>query len=88
MDKKIKLENGFVCTINTDVLDDMEFVDLLADTEDDPLKIGRVALMLLGKEQKKNLYDHLRTEDGRVPVTSMNDAIEKIFNALGDEAKN
>lgn len=88
MDKKIKLENGFECTINTDVLDDMEFVDLLADTEDDPLKIGRVALMLLGKEQKKNLYDHLRTEDGRVPVTSMNDAIEKIFNALGDEAKN
>ena len=54
MDKKIKLENGFECTINTDVLDDMEFVDLLADTEDDPLKIGRVALMLLGKEQKKN----------------------------------
>ena len=88
MDKKIKLENGFECTINTDVLDDMEFVDLLADTEDDPLKIGRVALMLLGKKQKKNLYDHLRTEDGRVPVTSMNDAIEKIFNALGDEAKN
>ena len=88
MDKKIKLENGFECTINTDVLDDMEFVDLVADTEDDPLKIGRVALMLLGKEQKKNLYDHLRTEDGRVPVTSMNDAIEKIFNALGDEAKN
>lgn len=88
MDKKIKLENGFECTINTDVLDDMEFVDLLADTEDDPLKIGRVALMLLGKEQKKNLYDHLRTEDGRVPVTSMNDAIEKIFNALGDESKN
>lgn len=88
MDKKIKLENGFECTINTDVLDDMEFVDLLADTEDDPLKIGRVALMLLGKEQKKNLYDHLRTDDGRVPVTSMNDAIEKIFNALGDEAKN
>jgi len=88
MDKKIKLENGFECTINTDVLDDMEFVDLLADTEDDPLKIGRVALMLLGKEQKKNLYDHLRTEDGRVPVTSMNDAIEKIFNALGDDAKN
>jgi hypothetical protein len=88
MDKKIKLENGFECTINTDVLDDMEFVDLLADTEDDPLKIGRVALMLLGKEQKKNLYDHLRTDDGRVPVTSMNDAIEKIFNALGDDAKN
>lgn len=88
MDKKIKLENGFECTINTDVLDDMEFVDLLADTEDDPLKIGRVALKLLGKEQKKNLYDHLRTEDGRVPVTSMNGAIEKIFNALGDEAKN
>lgn len=88
MEKKIKLENGFECTINTDVLDDMEFVDLLADTEDDPLKIGRVALMLLGKEQKKDLYDHLRTEDGRVPVTSMNDAIEKIFNALGDEAKN
>lgn len=88
MEKKIKLENGFECTINTDVLDDMEFVDLLADTEDDPLKIGRVALMLLGKEQKKNLYDHLRTDDGRVPVTSMNDAIEKIFNALGDDAKN
>ena len=86
--KDIKLANGFEYSIDDSVLDDMEFVDLLADTEDDPLKIGRVALMLLGKEQKKNLYDHLRTDDGRVPVTSMNDAIEKIFNALGDEAKN
>ena len=88
MKKKIELENGFKCTIEDSVLDDMEFVDLLAELEDNPLKIGKVAEMLFGKEQKKKLYDHLRTKDGRVPVTAMNDAIEQAFNALGDESKN
>ena len=44
--------------------------------------------MVLGEEQKKRLYDHLRTEDGRVPTQAIGDAMEEIFAAAGDQSKN
>ena len=87
MEKQIKLENGFELTIDDVVLDDMELVDLLGELEDDPMKIGKVVKKVLG-DQKNALYDHVRTEDGRVPVSVLTDAITEIFEALGEEAKN
>ena len=85
--KRIELENGFTCTIDESALDDMEFVDLLADCEENPHHIGRLVEKLFGKDNKKALYDHLR-KDGRVPISSVNEAVEQAFNALGEEAKN
>ena len=85
--KEIKMENGFSCTIDETALDDMEFVDLLADCEENPHHIGKLVEKLFGKENKRALYDHLR-KDGRVPISAVNEAVEKAFNALGEEAKN
>ena len=87
MERTITLKNGFEATINDSALDDMELVDLLGELEDDPMKIGKVVSKVLG-EQKKALYDHVRTDDGRVPVASLTDAITEIFEALGEDAKN
>jgi hypothetical protein len=36
---------------------------------------------MLGKDQKKKLYDHVRTDDGRVPVEKLSTEIQEIFEA-------
>ena len=79
---------GFNFTVDTDALNDMEFIDALCETMDDnPIAFSKVCTRLLGSEQKKELYNHLRKE-GRVTVESVGDAIADIFGAIGEEGKN
>ena len=62
---------------------------LLAEMqEENPLQISAVCRLVLGKAQRKALYDHLRTEDGRVPADQVSAALNEIFLALGPDAKN
>ena len=57
------LKNGFEFDIPDNRLDNMELVDALSEIEDNnPLAITKVANLMLGKDQKKKLYDYLRTE--------------------------
>ena len=51
---------------------------------ENPLLMPKLCKMLLGEEQKKRLYDHLRSEDGRVPIEATTNAIQEIFNSPGD----
>lgn len=88
MEKTIKLDSGFECTIDDTCLDDMRLVDALAEMESNPLLISKVVTMIMGDEGKKALYKHLEADDGRVPVQSVTDAITELFEALGAEAKN
>ena len=37
---------------------------------------------LLGKDGKKRLYDHLRTEDGRVPASAVESSIMELFQSI------
>lgn len=86
---KGKTSTGFEFTVNPDVMDDMELIDAIADTIDsNPLAFSTVCTKLLGAEQKKALYNHLRSESGRVTVESVSEAISDIFKALGDAGKN
>lgn len=85
---KGKTKSGFEFEIDKTRLDDMEFVEALADVEENFLKFPKVCEMLLGKEQKKKLYDHLRTEDGKVPVGLMNETITEIMILAGESTKN
>jgi len=82
------LKSGFEFEIDVESLDDMEFVEALADAETNALAFPRVCKMMLGEEQKKRLYDHLRDENGRVPVQAVQEAIIEIMSTSGDEAKN
>lgn len=85
---KGKTQSGFEFEIDSVTLDDMEFVDALADTmNDNPLAFSAVCAKLFGAEQKKKLYDHLRT-DGRVPLEAISNEIADVFKALGETGKN
>lgn len=88
--KQIVLNNGFAVEVDENVIDNMELVDALAEMkdDDDPLGISKVTKLLLGKKQRKALYDSVRTEDGRVPLNEICHAIEEIFAAFDDQGKN
>ena len=79
---------GFAFSIDETVLDNMELLDAIAESEEDPIGISRVCVLLLGKDGRRQLYDHLRQEDGRVPVEAVSQAMVEIFHAGGNKGKN
>ena len=81
---KGKTSTGFEFDIEDERLDDMELVDIMAEIDENPLLMPKLCKMLLGEEQKKRLYVHLRSEDGRVPIEATTNAIQEIFNSPGD----
>ena len=81
---KGKTSTGFEFDIEDERLDVMELVDIMAEIDENPLLMPKLCKMLLGEEQKKRLYDHLRSEDGRVPIEATTNAIQEIFNSPGD----
>lgn len=80
-------ESGFVFNIEVERLDNMELIDALAELEDDPLQMSTVIRLLLGKEDKKRLYDHVRTDGGMVPSGLVEKVLGEIFT-LSQELKN
>lgn len=82
-------KSGFEFEFSKDVLNDMELIDALADVMDDnPLAVSKVIVKILGKDQKKRLYEHLRDESGRVPATAVGEAFADFLTALGENGKN
>lgn len=86
--KTVKLTNGFEVKVEPDELNDMYFVEALADIESDVLALPKVMKMMLGDEQKKALYKSLEDENGRVPIETITDAITEIMTKAGEESKN
>ena len=89
--REIETPSGFKCTINEDVLDDMELLDLMieidSDTDNQLIYYNKIMNKLLSKDTKKALYDHIRTEDGRVPSKSLVNELLAIFNCLKNKKK-
>lgn len=86
--KKGVTASGFEFEIDDAVINDMELIDAIAESMDDnPLAFSRVCAKLLGSEQRKKLYDHVR-ENGRVPLEKISTEITDIFNSFGDNGKN
>lgn len=78
-----KTKSGFKFAIAENVMDNMELVDILADDDTDmSLRVSKITSLILSKEQKKRLYDHHRTEDGRVPVEAVYEDISEIFTSF------
>ena len=64
-----KTQSGFEFSIEKDRLDNMELLDELAEIDaGNVAAISRASTLLLGKEQKKSLYKHLRREKGNIPI--------------------
>lgn len=81
-------KTGFSFCVQADVLDDMELLDTIASIDENPLAMSKALKLMLGKEQHKALYDHLRNEQGRVPVLAVSEAIVDIFTNSGNQGKN
>lgn len=78
-----KTESGFSIELEESTLDNMEVLDALSDLDEgNPLAMSRLVVKLLGKDGKKRLYDHLRTEDGRVPASAVESAIMELFQFI------
>ena len=85
---KGKLSNGFKYEVDVDVFNDMELIEAIAASEgDDPLRIVEVLERILGKEQKKALYDSIRDENGRVRVDAVEEAINEIMTAVSEDSE-
>ena len=81
-------KDGFAYEVDPNVLDDMEFLELLGELEDDVTKLPKVVKALLGQDGKEALYKYLKAEYGRVPVEKATNIIEEIFSGLGEASKN
>lgn len=76
---KGKTSTGFQFEIAEGALDNYELVEALADIETDPLSVTKVVTLLLGKEQKEKLKDHVRNDKGVVTTTALMKEIEEVF---------
>lgn len=81
-------KNGFAFEIADERADNMELIDALADIDDgNLLAVSKVLTLLLGPEQKKKMYDFVRTEDGIVSAQTVSEMIVEIL-ATKKETKN
>jgi hypothetical protein len=83
-----KTSSGFEYAIEETTLDNMELLDAIVEADKNPLAVSRVVKLVLGEEQRMALYDHLRTENGNVPVAAVSKAIAEIFRGTGSQGKN
>lgn len=84
----MKLANGFEVDIQQDVLDDMELIEAIAEADSGSVTaVPRLVELLMGKENKKRLYDHIRQQEGKVRVTQVSACIKDIFEQLGEAGK-
>lgn len=80
---------GFACELDENVMDNMELIEALSDDSADAgYRSVKVVNLILGQNQKKELYNHLRASDGRVPVAAVTEAMKDIFESFGQQAKN
>lgn len=82
--------SGFSYELDDNTMNNMELVDAMAELDEGghPFALSRVCLLLLGKQQRKRLYDHIRAEDGKVPPKAMGEEIAEIIRGCGDAGKN
>jgi len=79
---------GFAFTLDKNVMNNMELIDVLADSSlDAGFRASAVVKMVLG-DQRKKLYDHVRTDDGRVPVEAIDAEMKEIFASINESQKN
>ena len=83
-------KSGFKFSVDAEAVKDMEFLELVGEAKADPTKLGKMYECLLGKDQKKALYDHVRNNKGRVPIDLITAESDDIFDAINnaDETKN
>ncbi len=85
---KAKLNDGYQTEIIEENIGDWEFLEVLSDIDEgEEGLIVKAARMMLGKEGVKDLKEHLRNEQGKVPTASMVEALRELMESA-NELKN
>lgn len=86
---KGKTKTGFEFDINDRILNDMELIDALAAMQgENPLAVSLAVEKMLGSEQRKKLYDHVRDEENIVSADLVGEELSDMLEQLGNEGKN
>lgn len=84
---KIETSSGFCCEVDENASNDMELLEDLASIDGGDITVLPGALTrILGAENKRKLYDHVRV-DGRVPIDRITDEITEILAQLNSKKK-
>ena len=83
-----KLESGFEYEVDESIGDNMELLDAIVEADENPLAFSKVVKLLLGEDQRRKLYDHLRTDNGNVPIMAVSNAVAEIFRGSGQAVQN
>lgn len=75
---------GFQFEVDPIIVQDMEWVDMIAEVEEKPYLVGKFIEKTIGKEQKKALYDHVR-KDGHVLKDDVDRETGEIIEACGQQ---
>lgn len=76
--------SGFEYALDKSVGDDYEFLELIAEVDENPLLTPMLLKKLLGEEQANRLKEHLR-KDGKVSTVALANEIAEILK--GSSAK-
>jgi hypothetical protein len=84
--------SGFEFSYDEHIMDDFEILDAITDIiGDEPSRqligISVFFTKVLGTEGRKRLYDHVRTDDGRVPIEAVKSEVMEILQAGGESTK-
>lgn len=74
---------GLELTINPKVLADLEFLDLLAQIEDEnPTALPRILRFLVGADRMREVFDVLRSDDGHVDLVEGVEFMRELMEGL------
>ena len=81
--REVTTKSGFACRVDEEALDDIELMEELVELDRDNargvLKVPTMLDRLIGEEQRKALYEHLRAENGRVKTSAV---VTELFSII------
>lgn len=77
-----KTESGFAFELDEESLNDLELIENLKAVDNGDITVlPDVVEAVLGKEQKKKLYEHIRSLAGRVQIDRVAVELNEIFKS-------
>lgn len=82
-EKRIKgtTKSGFKYDIPEENINNYELMEVLGDIEENPLVLSKAVTLLLGKDLREALKEHIRTDTGIVPTDKMMEELEEIMTS-------
>lgn len=82
-----KTKTGFEYNIDKKILNDYELLEEIDNIGKNPVIIIKLLRRLLQEEQLEKLKEHIRNEEGIVPIDKMEKELEDIFNGINEIKK-